>query len=344
MLRPHLKFFCPQEYLSSGEKPEIILAPFLGAARLDQNDPDFNRFEEYEKKGREYFFLVNKLEDCDLALWPTAYRPHDEKIKGFVAEAKKFNKPVVFFFNNDSVEKIDLENSFIFRTSFYRSKKSSQEFAVPGFSEDFVENYFSGSLPLRAKKELPTVGYCGYASKKILILKIKSFFKIAINPGLLIRSLAIKKINGSRDIIKNFIIRDNSWWGGALEGRILDYEKIKKVRREFVDNIVSSDYVLCARGGGNFSYRLSEALSLGRIPVFINTDCVLPYETEIDWKKVCLWIEVKDQKNIARRVIEHYNSLTEPEFIAQQKRCREIWEEYLSPNGYFKNFYKHFSL
>ena len=48
-------------------------------------------------------------------------------------------------------------------------------------------------------------------------------------------------------------------------------------RLEFVNNILGSDYTVCMRGGGNFSVRFYETLSLGRIPVFIDTDCLLPW-------------------------------------------------------------------
>ncbi len=57
------------------------------------------------------------------------------------------------------------------------------------------------------------------------------------------------------------------------------------VRQEYVHSMMESDYILCARGAGNFSRRLYEALSCGRIPVFVDTDCVLPYQSEINWKE-----------------------------------------------------------
>ena len=63
---------------------------------------------------------------------------------------------------------------------------------------------------------------------------------------------------------------------------------------EFYENMVSSDYIVCVRGGGNFSVRLYETLAMGRIPIFINTDCLLPLNKSIDWKKHVVWIERED--------------------------------------------------
>ena len=72
----------------------------------------------------------------------------------------------------------------------------------------------------------------------------------------------------------NIVLRP-SFYGGAAGG---DPDAQLQARTGYVENLVASDYVLCARGAGNFSYRLYETLSCGRIPVFVDTDCVLPHE------------------------------------------------------------------
>jgi len=49
------------------------------------------------------------------------------------------------------------------------------------------------------------------------------------------------------------------------------------------------------------SYRLYEALCCGRIPVFIDTDCVLPYDFMIDWKKYFVWVDQSELPLIAEK-------------------------------------------
>ena len=68
----------------------------------------------------------------------------------------------------------------------------------------------------------------------------------------------------------NFIYREN-YRGGAITT-----EQRTKTTLEYYNNILESDYVLCVRGAGNFSVRLYETLMMGKIPVFVNTDCLLP--------------------------------------------------------------------
>jgi len=76
---------------------------------------------------------------------------------------------------------------------------------------------------------------------------------------------------------------------------------MKQMRLEFLQNMIGSDYVFCCRGAGNFSYRLYEALCCGRIPVFIDTDCVLPYDFMIDWKKYFVWVDQSELPLIAEK-------------------------------------------
>ena len=64
------------------------------------------------------------------------------------------------------------------------------------------------------------------------------------------------------------------------------------------------------RGGGNYSLRLYETLCLGRIPLFINTDCVLPFENNIDWKELCLWVDENDLDRIGEIVLDFHSSIS----------------------------------
>jgi hypothetical protein len=75
-------------------------------------------------------------------------------------------------------------------------------------------------------------------------------------------------------------------------------------------------------------------MCFGRIPVFIDTDCVLPFENLIDYKKEIVFVEEKELNSLPDKIQEYCekNDLAE-----RQKRCREIWENYLSPTGFINN-------
>ena len=118
-------------------------------------------------------------------------------------------------------------------------------------------------------------------------------------------------------------------------------EVVSRSRLEFLENLLESDYVLCARGYGNYSHRLYEALACGRIPLFIDTDCVLPFDFAIDWKRFCVWVDQVDLRSVADRVAEFHASISGEEFEELQVACRRLWEEWLSPEAFFANFHRH---
>src|SRR4029079_10402097 len=86
---------------------------------------------------------------------------------------------------------------------------------------------------------------------------------------------------------------------------------------EYLNHLQSSTYVLCPRGSENYSYRMYETLSLGRVPVIIDTDTVLP--KEIKWEKFCVIIPYNRIENIYDFIVEDYYSRTGDEFLLRQQ-------------------------
>ena len=99
----------------------------------------------------------------------------------------------------------------------------------------------------------------------------------------------------------------------------------------------------CARGAGNFSYRLYETLSCGRIPVFVDTDCVLPDEDMIDWRSLCVWVDESELDEIGERVAAFHAAYDDSSFRELQHECRRVWLERLSPEGWFEHLDRYFA-
>jgi len=319
---PLLRVFVEDEDLRQidGIIPENL--PLAGhfSHLVNHTDLDSTRWDRYKKLANSYF-KVAPLDQADFVLLPYKWHAGDEKATQYAHKASLFNKKLVVFFNDDSSEEISVPNSIIFRTSFYRATRKKNEHALPAWSEDFLANYFQSELQLRKKEHRPIVGFCGFVPTNVSHVRRKS----------------IDYLSSDNRVETNFIIR-NQFWAGAIGNE----EHMKSARCEFVNNIVQSDYILCARGAGNFSYRLYETLSLCRIPVFIDTDSVLPYEEFIDWKRYCVWVDEKEISHIAQKIVEFHNRLSPQYFVELQIACRKLWEEWLSPEGYFSNFYRFF--
>ena len=92
-------------------------------------------------------------------------------------------------------------------------------------------------------------------------------------------------------------------------------------------------------GIANYSLRLYETLCLGRIPLFINTDCVLPFENEIPWKDICLWVEESEMDNLGEKITDYHHSMNGAQFREKQVQCRQIWKKYFVKEGFINHFH-----
>jgi hypothetical protein len=358
--QPRTKFsvYSDRSYLSPGVRHVPILIPFWGQEPDDPDNPGWGRYNRYAATGAT-FLGMDALEDCDAAIFPQPWEmvigseAAEETAATFVAQAQTAGKPPVVFFWDDSSDPIDLDAT-VFRTSLHRSRQRPREFAQPAWSEDLVAVHLGGTLTLRELGPRPVVGFCGYApSAPTPTTALGRARKGITTGGQTIRgalggrhrtgsarSRGLAYLERHPEVDTNFILRD-AFWGGAISST--DPETWRALRREYIQNMVESDYVLCARGGGNFSYRLYETLSCGRIPVFIDTDCVLPLDFLIDWKEYCVWIDERDLGQIGNRIAAFHASLTSAEFADCQRACRRLWETHLSPEGFFAHFHTHFT-
>ena len=104
--------------------------------------------------------------------------------------------------------------------------------------------------------------------------------------------------------------------------------------------MVNSDLVLCVRGNGNYSYRLYETLSAGRIPLLVDTDCQLPWERFIDWDSCLIRVDQKDIGTIDQRVMDWYSSVHPDDYLQMQYNARQLWLDWLTPRAFYANLYR----
>ena len=71
-------------------------------------------------------------------------------------------------------------------------------------------------------------------------------------------------------------------------------------------------------------------------PIFVNTDCILPFDDIIEWKKHVIWIEKNEILDINSIILEFHNGLTQDLFTNLQNENRQIWEHYFSFAGFIQ--------
>jgi hypothetical protein len=344
-----LKIFTDFSMLSDLLPIEPILYPFC-----EPSNSDFV-FENHRKLGSE-FLSFSSLEESDIVVVPTNWEAllstgQAEVATQLILQARRLKKITVSFFGGDcSHLKLPIETDIIFRQSLYDFIKKPNDFAYPAWSEDILTKYTHRELRIRTKSDNPVIGFCGFVNRtrvkthiKYHVLstlgKTQKVFGLKRLPpyssGHILRAKALATLSGAAGIDTNFILRDASFFADKRQ------RDTEQNRADFVENLLESDYVLCPRGSGNYSFRFYEALCCGRVPVFINTHCVLPYDFEINWRQYCVWIEESDLPRIGEKILEFHERLSPQEFIDLQRQCRQLWEDYIEPSSFFKNLHRH---
>ena len=144
----------------------------------------------------------------------------------------------------------------------------------------------------------------------------------------------MKVLQRSSYVRTNFIIRRS--FSGAVRTIELSPEN---ARKEFIDSIVDSDFVLTPKGDGNYSNRFLETLSLGRIPILIDTDTPLPGENSIPYEKIIVRVPMQEVEKTAEYVRRFYEALTDEEWKERQNLAHQIFETYLKQDVFFRNFF-----
>jgi len=244
--------------------------------------------------------ILTSIDDCDYIV--SSKIPYGTINCGIIQDAlhsyKGVQKRVIVFMLSDINEPFDVpHNVLFFRAGMYRSHRKPNEYLIPHiWTADGLGDRFE---PLPKRSIHPLVGFCGTMTS---------------HPC---RVQHINKIQMAPDIKKKFIIRSHYWAGKPNDQQVIN---------EFVNNIKDAHFTLSSRGAGNWSARFYQVLYLGRIPIVVDTDIVMPFEDKINWRDVIVFC---DSENELPHRIKHFWSTCD--IIHAQMKCKEIYDTYLTP-------------
>ena len=305
------------------------------------------------------FTLVDDAADADICILPKEWNYYlwhhkQDEAAQLADNAGRHGKKILVWFRGDLAPRLDFKNAVVFKCAMERSRRTPDHFAAPSFIDDPTLKFSDGRIIPREKGLKPRVGFCGYAAihpAKLaysIIANCKTNLAISLGrsnyesapiiPATVLRARVLKLLAKSQFLDTNFIVRDK--YRAGVRAQSQDAEA---VAREFFQNIYDSDYIVCVRGYGNWSVRLYETLACGRIPIFVDTDCVLPFDFAVEWKKHCVWVDKKEVSHIAEIVADFHGRLNPDDFLELQKSCRRLWEERLSISGFMSHLSEHFT-
>ena len=107
-------------------------------------------------------------------------------------------------------------------------------------------------------------------------------------------------------------------------------------REECARNMLACDFALVARGSGNPSFRLYEAMSAEAIPIFIDTDCRLPFEDMIPYRQLFVWVPASDVGSIGDYFAVFHERHNDSSLFEHRCRVRQVFDDYLSPIAFHR--------
>ena len=344
-----LKIYSSRDFMPSGIPHVPLLYPFWG---LPKSEPSPSLYAAFISIGADLFRIAS-AEEADFFVLPFDWqyttrvvaRTEEEadiarrSAQGLADRAADREKKLIVFYLGDTEEELPLSNAVVFRTALRRGLRPN-EFAMTVFLEDFVGQEPSSYVALRPKPKHPTVGFCGFAGYRLMpdvsfrrkARRVAKWVRDGLPPPT-VRERAITRLREDPSVVTDFVLVEHG----------IGRERYGEPARDtFRRNLINTDYTLCARGAGNWSIRLYETLASARIPLFIDTDCVLPYDFETNFKEYCVWVGSEDVESVSEHLISFHDRLDDADFTNLQLACRRIWEQRLTPEGFFSNFYRHF--
>lgn len=295
-----------------------------------------------------FFTVVERADEADFFAVPYEYFFVVDACPAYLervfALAKAAGKKVLLFDYTDYVDRTPPipSHAVLFRVSAYRHHKKQNEIVMPYFVEDMDARF---DIAPKEKGAEPVVGYCGQSrfgsSAKVFCARMKRFLyalrlRFARDPepsaherGIFWRARALRLLRAAGVAL---LLKERSFY--SLHHATAPHDTAL-LRREYADNLRDANLALTARGDANMSQRFYEALSASRIPLFLDTDCVLPLEEIIPYDRVMLRVSSREIETLPACVRAWWEKETPESFLARQRRAREVYEKYLHLDRFF---------
>lgn len=288
-----------------------------------------------------YYTVTGDLQTADMVLPPYRHAwflRHDAALfDECVRTAREAGLPLLIDGMGDVDYPIDIENAHILRYGGYRFLPERGRIQIPPLADDLLERCREGRLDIRKKREgKPVVGFAGWAKLSLIqyfrtVVKelpvhlwgiIDSHYR-ACSKGVLWRRKAIRILEHSS--LVTFDLRARTSFSASPKTAS---GNMRQLQEEMVQIITGSDYALDVRGDANDSTRLFEILSLGRIPVIVDTERNFPFSDRVDYSSFALIVDFRDINRLPERVAEFHKNISPERFEQMQRNAREAYVKY----------------
>lgn len=233
------------------------------------------------------------------------------------------------------------QGELFFASATYRDEKE-KSIPTPPWIFDIGEKV---NIP---KPSIPTVSFVGnieYPSRiNSVILRYVNFSDSMINwmacslfvnrnlnlgrrmlIARLVRKKIINEVRKAKNLQSFLIERKGEFYSLPLEEK-------NRQRAEYIESIENNAYLLTMRGDDNGCYRLWEVMSVGRIPVLIDTNGLLPELRGMKWEDFCVIVPFSEVHRIGDYIQAFHDRLSDDDFAEVCRKSRAAFDQLLPHN------------
>lgn len=288
-----------------------------------------------------FYLVTENIKEAEMVFAPYRHswlvRSDRALLDECLRKAKDNDLPLLVDGASDIEYQVEGERIVVLRYGGYRFIPEEGRVQVPLNTDDLLARCRDGRLQIRAKKEgKPSVGFAGWAKLSVRqylrtmakesLVRLRGIIDSryrACTKGVLWRKKALNILNRSPLVDLNLRARGTfSATPKTAEGDVM------RLREEMVETILSSDYALDVRGDANNSARLFEILSLGRIPVIVDTERRFPFMDKIDYSSFAVVVDFRDIKKLPEIIADFHRKVSPARFEEMQRNAREIYLKY----------------
>lgn len=293
--------------------------------------PDHRIFGAWRRHVQRGDVIASPSGSADVILCAHDSARHSAAAIEAVRRASGFRVPVLMYTESDDIRRSAGVHGLVWRSSALRSRLQGHERVATGFVPDLTaerEELDPVTIPW---DPTPGVGFIGHVASGIRALGYlrKGWQNFH---GFALRERVLRLLERPGPIRVDFLRRTRNL-GPPMTGVGRD-AAVTAMRREYVRSVFTNPYSLCIRGAGNWSYRLFETLSAGRIPLLIDTDTALPLEGEIDWDSHLCRVPIAEVEHAAQMLAAFHGRLGPQGLQDMQLRNRRLWLERLEPSAF----------
>ena len=310
-------------------------------------------------------FKLSPLNICDAILYPAKLPEYPYGTQNLLVQkvkhaAEKTDKPVIVHTNtrdilNHTIQVGNPFKKFIYiNQSLVNNRTPSNFYPAPSFVPDIYKKRNNPKILKNTFLDMPTVGFCGFAPPlkqpwcktkffDFLRMGLCLFDNLHIDSEKIARRFRTNTKHAHRlwsiiflkldnRIKTSFIFRSDSAFQDKSYYEGIDHSASKL----YYDNIEKNLYNITSRGTENYSIRFYETFCLGRIPIMVNTDLVLPFCNIIDYNRQCVMVDKDQLFKLPDVLLRYHRKHFKEGLVNIQNENRLIWEKYFTPIGFYQ--------